>query len=167
MTRQQFHFPFPLHSHPALPPGVFNTFKLDLHGCFVSEAVQRLDKYLCTLAALEHPGGVLVQVRGVRGVRGAGVQVRGVLVQVRGVLVQARGARGYRCTGCGGTGARGAGVQVHGVLAQVHGVLAQVHGVLAQVHRVRGYRCTGCSHRCTGCWYRCTPTLPTLQGGLP
>ena len=41
-----------------------NVFKLDLHGQHVEEAVGSLERYITTLRALDHPGGLLLRVGG-------------------------------------------------------------------------------------------------------
>jgi Smr domain len=47
------------HAHNA---AILNTFKLDLHGMHVKEAVTVLKKYIEGLGALQHPGGVLLKI---------------------------------------------------------------------------------------------------------
>ncbi len=47
------------HAHNS---GILNTFKLDLHGMHVKEAVNKLKQYVEGLAGLQHPGGILLKV---------------------------------------------------------------------------------------------------------
>jgi F0F1-type ATP synthase membrane subunit b/b' len=47
------------HAHNS---SILNTFKLDLHGMYVTEAVNMLKRYVEGLGSLGHPGGVLLKV---------------------------------------------------------------------------------------------------------
>jgi len=69
---------------------ILNTFKLDLHGMYVEESIAALDKYLCLLSLLQHPGGVLLQV-----VTGMGKNSPGGRARVLPAVVEHLAEGGY------------------------------------------------------------------------